>query len=305
MPRKRMLFIGGAQIRFAVGTARTPAPGEILRSEANYTFAPCGRSILGAIAAARLGYDTAICARVGDDYYGDRLRDVCKKEGIHSSNVTVDRTLQTGLALELVEQSGVCRTILYPGANRGLDRSHAENALACLPDAIVASLEAEPEAIVQFAALAAERGIPFYVDATARRGVVPADFPFEQLARAEILLLDEEDAYTFSGVSPINEEQRKMACYTLRKRFDVRYILLRLGARGCFLYDGKYFSAISAFDEEPVDPAGASEAFTAALIGEYLNTGDLRAAAEFANNVYAKTASVAGGYRSLPRRSEL
>ena len=305
MARKRMLFIGGAQIRFAVGTTRIPAPGETLRSEANYTFAPCGRSILGAIAAARLGYDTAICARVGDDYYGDRLRDVCKKEGVHSANITVDPALQTGLALELVEQSGVCRTILYPGANRSLEQTHTESAFACLPDAIVASLEAEPEAIAQCSALAAERGIPFFVDATANRGVVPADFPFEQLARAEILLLDEEDAYTFSGIHPVNEEQRKMACYSLRKRFDVRYILLRLGNRGCFLYDGKYFSAISAFDEDPVDTAGASEAFTAALVGEYLQTGDLRAGAEFANGVFAKTASKAGGYRSLPRRSEL
>lgn len=305
MPRKRMLFVGGAQIRFAVGTSRIPAPGEILRSEANYTFAPCGRSILSAIAAARLGYDAAICARVGDDYYGDRLQEVCKKEGIHSANITVDRSLQTGLALELVEQNGSCRTMLFPGANQGLSARHAENALSCYPDAIIASLEPEPEAIVQLSALAAERKLPFYLDATANRGVVPSDFPFEQLSRAEILLLDEGDAYTFSGVKPINEEQRKLACYTLRKRFDVRYILLRLGARGCFLYDGKYFSAISAFDEDPVDSAAASEAFTAALIGEYLNTGDLRSAAELANSVYAKTASQAGGYRSLPRRSEL
>lgn len=305
MPRKRILFIGGAQIRFAVGTTRVPAPGESLRSEANYTFAPCGRSILGAIAAARLGYDAAVCARVGDDYYGDRLREICRKEGVHSTNITVDPALQTGLALELVEQSGVSRAILYPGANRNLDRSHAESAFACLPDAVVASLETETDVITQCSVLAAERGIPFFVDATADRGVVPADFPFEQLARAEILLLDEEDAYTFSGIHPVNEEQRKMACYALRKRFDVRYILLRLGNRGCFLYDGKYFSAISAFDEDPVDPAGASEAFTAALVGEYLQTGDLRAAAELANGVFAKTASKAGGYRALPRRSDL
>lgn len=305
MPRKRMLFVGGAQIRFAVGTSRVPAPGETIRSDANYTFAPCGRSILGAIAAARLGFDAAICARVGDDYYGDRLQEICKKEGLHAANITVDRTMQTGLALELVEQSGARRTILYPGANRGLDRAHAENALTCYPDAIIASLEPEPDAVVQLSALASERKLHFFVDATAKRGVVPADFPFEQLAHAEMLLLDEEDAYTFSGINPVNEEQRKLACFTLRKRFDVRYILLRLGSRGCFIYDGKYFSAISAFDEEPVDPAAASEAFTAALIGEYLNTGDLRVAAEFANSVYAKTASQSGGYRSLPRRADL
>lgn len=304
MPRKRMLFVGGAQIRFAVGTSRIPTPGETIRSDANYTFAPCGRSILSAVAAARLGYDAAICARVGDDYYGDRLRDVCKKEGVQSANITTDRTLQTGLALELVEQTGAQRTVLFPGANQGLEPQHAENALSCYPDAIVASLEPVPETVTQLSVLAAERKLPFFLDATANRGF-PRDFPFEQLVRAEILLLDEEDAYTFSGVNPINEEQRKLACYTLRKRFDVRYILLRLGNRGCFLYDGKYFSAISAFDEDPVDIAAASEAFTAALIGEYLNTGDLRAAAEFANSVYAKTASRPGGYRSLPRRSEL
>ena len=305
MEKKRILFVGGAQIRFSVGTSRIPAPQEILRSEEFYTFAPCGRSVLGAIAAARLGFDAVLCARVGDDYYGDRLREVCKKEGVRSAKITVDPALQTGLALEMVEKNGYHRTILFPGANLSLEKSHMESALTCMPDAIVASLEAEPEAIAQFSALAAKRGTPFFIDATAKRGVVPADFPFEMLSHTEILLLDEEDVYTFTGIHPSNEEQSKKACCTLCNRFDVRYILVRLGTRGCLLHDGMFFSAFSALDEEPVDTAGASEAFAAALIGEYVSTGNLSTAAQFANSVYAKTASQRGGYRSLPRRSEL
>ena len=52
MAKKRILFIGNAAIRFAVGTPYIPAPGESILSDGNYTFAPGGRSALSAIAAA-------------------------------------------------------------------------------------------------------------------------------------------------------------------------------------------------------------------------------------------------------------
>lgn len=300
-----MLFVGNAQIRFAVGTPYIPAPGETIKSGANYTFSPDGRSALCAIAAARLGYDAVLCARVGDDYYGDRLVEVFKKENLHFANVTVKRECQTGLSLELVEPDGTRRKVLFPGANAHLSVKHAEGAFGCYPDAIVASLESVPETVVSLSRLAEERGVPFFLDACADHDAVPRDFPFESLGKTELLIINESDARLFSGIDPCNEENRKLACYTLYKRFDVKYLLLQLGATGCFVYDGKYFSAISLFGEEPVDCTGASEAFTAALLGEYLRTGDLRAAADFAGTVYAKTASQHGGYQALPFRYEL
>lgn len=305
MAVKRMLFVGNTHIRFAVGTPYIPTPGETIRSDANYTFSPGGRSALSAVAAARLGYDAVLCTRVGNDYYGDRLVEVFKKEKLHIANVTVDRENQTGLSLELVEQDGTVRSILFPGANRTLSGLHAENALSCYPDAIIASLESAPETVIRLSEIANERRIPFFLDASADRDAMPEDFPFESLSKTELLILNEADARLFSGIDPVNEEKRKLACYTMCKRFDVKYILLQLGNRGCFLYDGKYFSAISTFDDEPIDTAGASEAFVAALLGEYLRTHDLRTAAEFAGTVYAKTASKHGGFQALPSREEL
>ena len=305
MAVKRILFVGNAYIRFAVGTPYIPAPQETICSTANYTFAPAGRSALGAVAAARLGYDAVLCARVGNDYYGDRLVEVWKNEKLRITDVTVDRENQTGLALDLVEENGTARRILFPGANQTLTGAHGEAALTCYPDAIIASFESEPETVIRLSEVAHDHGIPFFLDAAAERGAFPADFPFESLSRTEILVMNESDARLFSGIDPINEEKRKLACYTVFKRFDVRYILLQLGSRGCFLYDGKYFSAISSPDDTVVDESGASEAFTAALIGEYLKTGDLRASAEFADAVYSKTASKHGGFASLPYKAEL
>ena len=302
MAKKRILFIGNAAIRFAVGTPYIPAPGESILSDGNYTFAPGGRSALSAIAAARLGYDAVLCARVGDDYYGDRLVEVFRNEGLHIANVTVKRECQTGLSLELTERDGTTREIFFPGANAHLDYAYAEGAMGSYPDAIVASLEGDPEMILRLSAIAEERGIPFFLDGSVRREAVPTDFPFEKLGATELLILNEEDARLFSGIEPGNEENRKLACYTIRKRFDVRYIVLQLGNVGSFIYDGKYCSAISGPESEVVDPAGASEAYTAALVGHYLHGGDLRSAAEFASTVYAAVASRHGGYQSLPKK---
>ena len=302
MAKKRLLFIGNAAIRFAVGTPYIPTPGESIVSNGNYTFAPGGRSALSAITAARLGYDTVLCARVGDDYYGDRLVEVFRGEGLRIANVTVKRECQTGLSLELTEPDGTTRDIFFPGANAFLDYSYAEGAMSCCPDAVVASMEGDTDMILRLSALAEERGIPFFLDGSRRKEAIPADFPFEQLGSTELLILNESDAKLFSGIDPSNEENRKMACYTIRKRFDVRYIVLQLGSVGSFIYDGKYFSAISGPESEVVDPAGASEAYTAALIGEYLHGGDLRNAAEFASAVYASVASRHGGYQALPKK---
>lgn len=302
MAKKRLLFVGNAAIRFAVGTPYIPVRGESILSDGNYTFAPGGRSALSAIAAARLGYDAVLCARVGDDYYGDRLVEVFKSEGLHIANVTVKRECQTGLSLELTERDGTTREIFFPGANAHLDYTYAEGAMGSYPDAIVASLEGEPEMILRLSAVAEERGIPFFLDGSVRREAVPTDFPFEKLGATELLILNEEDARLFSGIEPGNEENRKLACYTIRKRFDVRYIVLQLGNVGSFIYDGKYFSAISGPESEVVDPAGASEAYTAALVGHYLHGGDLRSAAEFASAVYSAVASRHGGYQSLPKK---
>ncbi len=305
MARKRMLFVGSAAIRFALGTPRLPAPEETVRSDANYTFAPDGRSLLSAVAASRLGFDAALCARVGDDYYGDRLIEVCRKDGLHVSHVRTEQDAQTELLLDIVEETGSCRTIRFSGAGASLSAEDAERAFSSLPDAVVVSLEADVQTVLATAALAKEKDLPLFIDATVPRGSGTDPFPFEQIPKAEILLLNEDDALLQTGIFTNNEENRKLVCYTLRKRFDVRYVLLQLGSRGCFLYDGKYFSAISSFDVETVDPAGASEAFGAALIGAYMETGDLRSAADFANTVYAKTASRFGGFRTLPTRSEL
>lgn len=303
VPKKRILYAGSAEICFAIDAPFVPESGETLLSDGKYAFSPSGHGMLTAIAAGRLGYDAVLCGRVGDDYYGDRLLGLCRNEGLHVSNITTDRELQTGLSVTVNEKKNGKRTIRFPGANTHISGTQIEDALSCYPDAVAVSMDLPRSTVFRAAASAALQGIPLFLDA-AGIGSEIADYPFEKINKAEILFIDEKEADFLADAAGGNEEKKKMACYSLCKRFNVKYVILRLGKKGCFLYDGKYFSAIVSADADPLDEDGAVEAFTAALIGEYLETENIEKAAKFANNIAALTASRIGGYSSLPTKEE-
>lgn len=303
MSRKRILFAGSAEICFHIHAPHYSSLPTPTVPNGTYSFSPGGHGMLTAVAAGRLGYDAVFCGRVGDDYYGDRLIGICRNEGLHISNVTTDRELQTGMTLTVQESPRSIQTIRMPGANQNLSGSQIEDALSCYPDAVALSMELPRAAILKASSAAAAQGLPFFLD-VGPEGPSLADFPFERLNRTEILLINEQDAEAFADDASGNEEKKKRACYNLCKRFPVKYVILKLGKRGCFLYDGKYFSAVVSSDADPLDITGASEAFSAALIGEYLETGDIERAARFANNVSLLTASRIGGLSSLPTKEE-
>lgn len=303
MAKKRILFAGSSEICFSVDSPRMSSPESLTVPDGKYVFSPGGYGLLTAVAASRLGYDAVFCGRVGDDYYGDRLIGVCRGEGLHISNVTTDREKQTGMVLTLMENHLPVRTIRLPGANRTLGGAQIEDAMSCYPDAVAVSADLPAVSVLRASAAAATNGLPFFLDAGPAEADL-ADFPFERLSKTEILLIGEKGAELFGGDSSGNEEKKKTACYQLCKRFPVKYVVLKLGKRGCFLYDGKYFSAIVSSDADPLDSAGSSEAFSAALIGEYLETGNIEKAAKFANHISLLTASRVGGMTSLPTKEE-
>ena len=71
-----------------------------------YTANPGGAPANVAVAAARLGADTAFIGKVGKDYYGDFLRTTLQKNNVDTSFMLTDDSARTTLAV--VSLSGRC-----------------------------------------------------------------------------------------------------------------------------------------------------------------------------------------------------
>lgn len=235
---------------------------------------------------------------MGDDAYGERLKKIYAENGIDLRFVRTDKIGQTGLAVVLVEKDGANRIIVYPGANLRISEGDVESAFTCYPDAVMAQLESGEDVAVYTSQLAAEEGIPFILDG----GGASASFRLNKLQKVDIFSPNETETALITGIRPDTLDDCLRASMAICSQTAVGYVVLKLGARGCYIYDGKYCDLIAPFDVQAVDTTAAGDAFTAALATEFLRTGDITASARYANAVGALTVTTAGAINALPTR---
>lgn len=301
--KPRLLVIGSSNIDFVCSVERLPAQGETMLSDGGYAFVPGGKGANTAVAAARLGAEVVFCTRVGKDSYGRQLSEKYDAEGIDTRFVALDKTAKTGLAVIMVENSGHNRIVVYSGANMNLSKADAEEALTSYPDAVLLQLEIDREAVIAATHMAGKKGAKVFLDA----GPATSDFPLESLGPLEVLSPNETETRILTGVTPNSSANCLRACIALMNRVPCKYVVLKLGDRGCYVYDGTHCNHIAPIDVgEPVDTTAAGDAFTAALAARYMQNGNnIIDACEFANAVGAYVVTKAGAFPSLPTLREL
>ena len=301
--KPRILAIGSSNIDFVCTLDRLPLQGETMISDGSYAFVPGGKGANTAVAAARLGADVVFCTRVGDDSYGKQLVEKYRSEGMDTRFINMDKAARTGLAVIMVENTGHNRITVYPGANMNLSSEDAEEAFTSYPDALLMQLEIDRETVIAASRFAKENGTKVFLDA----GPATSDFPLEELGSLEVLSPNETETKVLTGISPTSSANCLRACIELMNRVKCKYVVLKLGDRGCYVYDGTHCHHIAPIDVGvPVDTTAAGDAFTAALAVRYMqNGGDILDACEFANVVGGYVVTKAGAFPSLPTLKEL
>ena len=154
------------------------------------------------------------------------------------------------------------------------------DAFDCNPDALYLGFEIPFSTAVAAAKIASAKGIPIFVDAA------PAnkEYELESLPPVEIFSPNETETFEYTGIMPTGIESSLRAALALYRRVKCKYIVIKQGSRGAFLYDGRKYNTFPAVKaEKVVDTTAAGDAFTAAMTIEYLrNGGDVKSAIMYA-----------------------
>ena len=178
----------------SVSVGRLPGPGEtILGGQA--VIAPGGKGANQAVAAARLGADTAMAGCVGEDEFGGPILLALAAEGIEVKGVRRLPGVATGLALITVRADGENMITVAPGANGECGPAEADAALAGPPDLLVISAEIPSTAIASALAGAARLGVPTLLNLAP----VPADAAALLAAGVDWLVVNETEAAALTG----------------------------------------------------------------------------------------------------------
>jgi ribokinase len=262
--RPRIVVVGSMNMDLVARMSRLPRPGETVTGETFQTI-PGGKGANQAVAAARLGADVTMIARVGDDTFGTTLRNNLMLEGIECGHVFVTKDCSSGVALIGVESSGANSIAVVPGANGRLTIDDVQSSRSLIESAqvLVVQLETPVETVAAAIEIAQKQGILTILDpapAPSRLAVLPM-----QLMSVDVISPNQTEAEALTGIPVVDWDSAKAAAVELRRR-GAKNVVLKMGELGALAcsQDGS-LHRIMAMKADVVDTTAAGDAFTAGL----------------------------------------
>jgi ribokinase len=237
---------------------------------------------------------------VGEDAFGEFLRNGLGELGVDTGGV-VSTPGPSGVAVITVDERGENTIIINPGANDQMDTSDLGRLESALKSAgsLLMQLEIPLEAVTTAAVLARKHAVRVILDPA------PASpLPDELYGMIDILTPNETECALLVGFEVKDPPLAEKAAGIFIER-GVKQVIIKLGARGAYLHDGKTGELVPGFSVEAVDTTAAGDAFNGALATALDAGQDLRAAVRFANAVGALSTMKHGAQPSMPTAGEV
>ena len=271
-----------------------------------------------AVAAARLGAQTAFIGKVGSDAFGRYLTDVMAENGVDASGVVVDDTHPTTLAVVSVDAAGERDFSFYRTANADVMLSKED-----IPDAALKNTK-----LVHFGSvsLTAEPSRTATLDAAARAKKLGAVITYDPNYRANLWKSKEDAIAQMKAPLPlvdilkVSDEELPLLAGTadcesgtaLLAQNGIRLIFVTQGADGVFYRFRDKVGHIVGVPCKVGDTNGAGDTFFGAALSklckENLNTltvDKLEAILAFANKAASITTSRHGAIPAMPTLTEV
>ncbi len=298
----KVTVIGSINLDTNLRVAQMAKPGETIHAKEHYSAAG-GKGANQAVAAARSGCAVSFVGAVGDDAPGKEMLALLKKENINLDGVKEVADESTGQAFITVDDSGQNSITIYSGANYAFDQDDIEqnSDLIAASDFVVAQFETPIEATIQGFKIAHQNNAKTILNPAPAITEIPA----ELLQVTDIIIPNETEAATITGVEVVDEKSAKKAADKLHE-LGVSAVIITIGDKGAFYDFQDEQGLIPAFKVKAVDTTAAGDTFIGAMTSilkpDFSNLSD---AITFANKASSLTVQGYGAQPSIPTKEEV
>ena len=295
-----VISIGAVNIDLVAKVDRFPNPDQetVIRS---WDMVGGGSAANVACGISRLGVTSGFVGNVGEDYFGEILRDGLKTEKVDISCLRVCKG-NSGSVIAIVSKDGERVLFAYQGANAKLSPGNIDkNYVKSAKYIFLSSIEGE-EAIpaMELACrYAEESGVKVFFDP----GYIFVEKGLKNLAG----ILHRATIVKFNGteIGELTKKKKLLDASETIAEYGPKIVLTTLGEKGCFVYSASLKKYIDSYKEfKPVDKTGAGDAFSCGFIFGDLKNWDLEKSVKFANLI-ASISITRIGARSVPYLKEL
>ncbi len=284
--------------------------------EANPGGAPC--NVLAML--QKLGRKTAFIGKVGNDSFGNMLKDTVNRLGIHTDNLLMDDKVPTTLAFVHTAPDGDRSFSFYrnPGADMMLGAEDVNTGL--IADSKIfhfgslSMTDQKVEEATRTAVAAAKNaGALISFDPNLRPPLWDSlDRAKEKihygLSQCDILKISDDEIAFLTGTGDIDE-----GIAQIRKKYPIRLVCATMGKRGSKAYYRDISAQCPTFLEvKTIETTGAGDTFMACVLDAVLRAGldsldkqSLCEMLEFANAASSIITTRKGALKVMPEKSEI
>jgi ribokinase len=299
----RIVVLGDLLYDCFIWADRLPRMGETVSGYANGFYAG-GKGGNQAMQAVRLGAQTYMIGKVGQDERGVFLLENLRNSGIDTEYVYVDANEQTGTDCVHIDRKGHNAIIVAPMANERIKPEEIERARKLIEsaDVFISQLQVNSDAIEAAMRISSRAGVCTILNPAPAR-----ETPDEIFRMATYCTPNETEAEFFSGYHQdgMGQDEWLNAVKEAFNQKGVGNLIVTLGAAGAWYAgeDGQYL--IPPYPVDAVDTTAAGDSFNATLAFKLGQGEGIRDAIVWANAAGAITASRMGSFPSMPTLTEL
>lgn len=280
--------------------------------EDRYELSFSGDAVNVAVSAARLGVPSSVIGAIGDDYFGTRLMDHLKQEGVNTDGLNVRRGGFTGIYFITLLGKGEHQFNYYrKGSSASLLGASARQLEIVEKGAffhfsgIAQAIGKEARRSAKMAAKRAhDAGVTVSYDINfrprlwGRRQAISALREVSDFV--DIVIASMEDWNLLHGG---NEDEKYIAGRLREEGFG--RVVVKAGARGSYGIDGNLKIGQRSFPVRAVDATGAGDAYDAGFLCGLLSGYDFASSMKYGSMNAALKCRKKGGIRGLPTRRQL
>lgn len=296
----KILVIGSSNMDLVVQVPRCPAAGETLFGS-SFTTNYGGKGANQAVAVARIGSGVTFMTKLGNDTFGQQMRQHFSEEGMDLTHILTDAESPTGTALITVEDKGENRIIVVPGANARLTENDVESLSAEINSCrfVLTQLEIPLPTVLHIAEMTSAAGKQLILNPAPARPL-----PNSLLQKVFLITPNETEAEILTGIRVSDVESARRAALWFREK-GVQQIVITIGSQGAFVFTDDFQGMVPAYKVKAIDTTAAGDVFNGALtvaLSEGKTTAD---AARFGCAASALAVMRPGAQSSIPTRTEI
>ena len=280
---------------------KIPAEGETILG-AKYNIGPGGKGCNQAIAISRLGGKVNFFTKIGQDNYGKLALETLKKNNIETKYIIQNESLQTGVAGILVDStSGKNAINVITGAPSTLNLKDLEKQIELIKRSkiFLTQLEIPKDVTLECLKIAKENNVTTILNPAPASKLSDNFFQY-----IDYFTPNETEAEFYSGIKISHEQDASSAAAKLLE-MGVKNVIITLGEKGLFYFDGEEKIYIKASPVDSVDTTGAGDAFNGALAYGLSLNKSIKECLDLANRAAGLSTTKIGAGNAMPFKKDL